>query len=552
MATTSPPSSFASNFTAQSLLNMSTDHLSVMLTTATNHLSTLPPVPTVLSLLLALLISLVLPSLLRPRNWRNAPPGPRGWPVLGYLPYLTDRLHEDLFHLAKTYGPLYSLRMGQRPAIVASSPDVVREMLKRQDAVFSSRTITEAVRCVTYGATSLVFVPYGSRWRLLRKLLTTELFSSRSLELLQPARRKQVTGLLKKMYKSYKTGVPANIADTTFVVSANLISNLVCSKSLFDDESPRGKELKEMVWEVLEVVGAPNIADLVPALRPLDPQGLRRKVTPPVKRLDEWFEQLIDERLDERTRGVKTNEEGRLDMLDIFLDYRCDKVRPEPDEIMQFSRVDIKGMLSDMFIAGTDTSSSTVEWGMAEILRKPEVYKKVVAEIDSVVGKSRLVEEADIPKMPYFQAAVKEAFRLHPGVPLLIPRRTSEATEVMGYSVPKHCIVFVNVWGMARDPKVWGPDAAEFKPERFLGTDIDVKGQDFEVLPFGTGRRSCVGMPLGHRMVHFSLASLLHAFEWNFPKDMLHDDGEKTAITLQKARGLTGVPRPRLPEHLFQ
>lgn len=205
----------------------------------------------------------------------------------------------------------------------------------------------------------------------------------------------------------------------------------------------------------------------------------------------------------------------------------------------------------DMFVAGTDTSSSTVEWGMTEILRKPEVYKKVVAELDRVVGNNRFVEENDIPKLTYFQAAVKEVFRLHPGVPLLIPHRTNEACEVYGYHVPKHAIVFVNVWGMARDPNVW-PEPYEFRPDRFVGGNIDVKGQDFELLPFGTGRRSCVGMPLGHRMVHYSLASLLHAFEWNFSDEIMEDMTEKVAITLQKAKSLVGVPKPRLPDSVYQ
>ncbi|CAN6481843.1 unnamed protein product [Victoria cruziana] len=483
----------------------------------------------------------------RRRNWPGSPPGPIGVPMLGYLPYLTDRLHEDLHKLSFKYGPLYSLNMGLRPAIVASSPAVAREMLKVKDSAFSSRTITEAVRTVTYDATSLVFVPYGSRWRTLRKILTTELFSSRSIELLSPARRTQVDWMLRTMQRAGAKGEAVNLAESTFIVSANLVSNLVCSKNLFDPEKKGGKELKEMVWEILEVVGAPNLADLVPFLQVLDPQGLRRRVSKVVKRFDHFFEQLIDERMEERGRGMKANTEGRLDMLDVFLDYKSEK---KDDELKQFSRVDIKGMLSDMFVAGTDTSSSTVEWGLTEILRKPEVYEKIMAELDQVVGTDRKVEEADIPKLAYLQAAVKETFRLHPGVPLLIPRRTNEDCEVSGYHVPKHAIVFVNVWGMARNPDIW-ENPLDFRPERFLDNELDVKGQDFELLPFGTGRRSCVGMPLGHRMVHFSLASLLHSFVWDFPPEILADMTEKVGITLQKAKPLVGIPKPRLPEHVY-
>ncbi|RZC45027.1 hypothetical protein C5167_037976 [Papaver somniferum] len=523
------------------------DQLKLHVSTATTFISSLPPT-TIAAIVTSILALFLLKIIFRSRNWRNSPPGPIGWPILGYLPYLTDRLHEDLFKLSKIHGPIYSLKMGQKAAIVVSSPEITKEILKHQDTTFSSRTITEAVRCVTYDATSLVFVPYGARWRLLRKILTTELFSTRALELFQPARKQQVNRLLLSLYSASKTKTKVNLADSTFVVSANLISNLVCSKNLFDPTKKEGREVKQMVWEILEVVGAPNLADLIPFLKLLDPQGLKKRVSKVVQRFDDFFEKLIDERLDERKRGLKMNENGRLDMLDVFLDYKSDK---KDDELKEFSRVDIKGMLSDMFVAGTDTSSSTVEWGMTEILRKPEVYKKILAELDEVVGKDRFVEESDISKLTYFQAAVKETFRLHPGVPLLIPRRTNEATDVCGYNVPKHAIVFVNVWGMARDEKVW-PEPYEFKPERFLGSELDVKGQDFEILPFGTGRRSCVGMPLGHRMVHYSLASLLHAFEWDFSAHILQDMTEKVGITLQKAKVLSGVPKPRLSLSVYQ
>lgn len=204
-----------------------------------------------------------------------------------------------------------------------------------------------------------------------------------------------------------------------------------------------------------------------------------------------------------------------------------------------------------MFIAGTETTSSTVEWGMAEILRKPSVLKKLLLELDQVVGKDRFVVESDIPKLTYLQAVVKEVFRLHPGVPLIIPRRTNEACEVAGYHIPKHCIVYVNVWGMARDPNVW-EDPLEFKPERFIGSSVDVKGQDFNLLPFGTGRRSCVGWPLAHRMVHYYLAALIHAFQWESPSDILNDLGERVGLTIQKGKSLLSTLKPRLPASVYE
>lgn len=160
-------------------------------TTTTTPLTHLP-LSTSIAIILSIAFFFLLPILLRRRNWSNAPPGPIGWPILGYLPYLSDRLHEDLHKLAGTYGPIFSLRLGQKPTIVVSSPDVAKEILKHKDISFSSRTITEAVRCMAYDGTSLVFVPYGRRWRLLRRIITTELFSSRAFDLFLPARKQQV------------------------------------------------------------------------------------------------------------------------------------------------------------------------------------------------------------------------------------------------------------------------------------------------------------------------------------------------------------------------
>ncbi|KAF8398773.1 hypothetical protein HHK36_014631 [Tetracentron sinense] len=313
------------------------------MSTITTYLSSIPLFTTTLTIATSIVAFLLLPVIIRRRNWRNSPPGPMGWPILGYLPYLTERFHEDLFQLAETYGPLFSLQMGQKPAIVVSSPEIARDILKQKEAMISSRTITEAVRCALYNATSLVFVPYGARWRLLRKMLTTELFSSRAIELLQPARKQQVHGLLSTLYSASKSKTSVNIADSTFVVSANLISNLVCSKTLFDTTKEEGRELKEVVWAILEDVGAPNLADLIPFLKLFDPQGVKRRVQNLAKMLDGFCEKLIDQRLEERKEGLKMNENGRLDMLDVFLNYRSDR---KDDELEQFSRVDIKGMLS--------------------------------------------------------------------------------------------------------------------------------------------------------------------------------------------------------------
>ncbi|XVE78838.1 hypothetical protein DITRI_Ditri14bG0010300 [Diplodiscus trichospermus] len=483
------------------------------------------------------------------KNWKNAPPGPAGWPILGSLPQLGPCLHEDFFHLAKIYGPLFSIKMGIKPAIVVSSPEMASEVLKEKEGMFSSRTITEASRVISYDAHSIVFSPYGPRWKALRRILITELLSPKAFEQFEPLRTTQVHGLLKYMYLLSKSNTQVNIAESAFTALANLVSNFLCSKSLFDNSKPEGGKMKEMFWVLIKVIGTPNFSDLIPIFKPLDPQSLRRKASKVFKQLDALYEKLIEERLAEKGKSqFEITKNEKMDLLDVLLSYRGND---KENGLDRFSRDVIKGMLSEMFIAGTETTSSTVEWGMTEILRKPCVLKKLQLELDQIVGKNRFVVESDIPNLPYLQAIVKEVFRLHPGVPLIIPRRTNEACEVAGYHIPKHCIVYVNVWGMGRDPKVW-ENPLEFKPERFIGSSIDVKGKDFNLLPFGTGRRSCVGWPLAHRMVHYYLAALFHAFDWDSPPEILSDMSERSGITIQKDKSLLALPKPRLQASVYE
>ncbi|KAF6152531.1 hypothetical protein GIB67_023290 [Kingdonia uniflora] len=389
------------------------------------------------------------------QNWRNAPPGPKGWPIFGYLPYVTNRLHEDLFHLTKTHGPLFSLCMGQKPVIVVSSPEVAREFLKDNDSNFSSRMISDVARCIAYDATTVVFVPNGARWRLLRKIMKTEVFSARAIELLQPARAQEVQGLLRSIHSASQSKTPVNIAETMFVFFANIISNLVCSKSLFDTEKKEGRELKEMFSEILQIIVLPNVSDLIPFLRPFDPQGLRGKIMKIVPRFDKFFDKLVDDRVEERKNGVEINKNGKSDVLDVLLNYRSDK---DEDGLKKFSKFDIKGLIADMFVAGIDTTPSTIEWGVTEILRNTDVYKKVLAEFDTVVGKNRFAEETDIPKL-----------------------------------------------GMSRDQKYGRTHM--FSSRKVHWEQYGREGHDFEILPF-CADDAPASDALGLRMVQYTVASI--------------------------------------------
>lgn len=182
---------------------------------------------------------------------------------------------------------------------------------------------------------------------------------------------------------------------------------------------------------------------------------------------------------------------------------------------------------------------------MAELIRSPTKMSKLREEIKSFVEENGQFEEPDIPRLPYLQAVVKETFRLHPAAPLLLPRKAISDVEINGFVVPENAQILVNVWASGRDPSVWAK-ADEFVPERFLNENdgVDFRGRDFELIPFGAGRRICPGLPLAYRMVHQMLVTFVGSFEWKLegikPEEM--DMNEKFGLTLQKALSLKAIP----------
>lgn len=181
---------------------------------------------------------------------------------------------------------------------------------------------------------------------------------------------------------------------------------------------------------------------------------------------------------------------------------------------------------------------------MTELLRHPKVMERARSELREVVGQEKQVEEEDLANLPYLRAIVKETFRLHPPGPLLLPRQAQTDVRVGGFKIPKGSQVLVNIWVTSRDERIWtAPD--RFMPERFADSKVDFRGRDFDLIPFGAGRRICPGLPLADRLVHFILASLVHSFDWKLSDKMKPEDVDMTdhyGIVLEKVVPLIAVP----------
>ncbi|PHT85206.1 Cytochrome [Capsicum annuum] len=252
--------------------------------------------------------------------------------------------------------------------------------------------------------------------------------------------------------------------------------------------------------------------------------GLTDRLEKNFKNLDEFYEELIEQHLDpNKPKSI----EG--DLLDILL-----QLKKEKSTSIDLTLEDIKAILMNVLLAGSDTSAAAIIWAMTTLIKNPKVMKKVQEEIRRSVGKKDgILNEDDIQNLPYFKAVIKESFRLYPSVPLLIPRESMEKSTLEGYEIQTGTIIHVNAWAIARDPEIW-ENPEKFIPERFLNNNIDFKGQDFEFIPFGAGRRGCPGIALGVASMELASSNLLYAFDWELPRGMKKED-----INTDAKRGLT-------------
>ncbi|KAE8683956.1 Flavonoid 3',5'-hydroxylase [Hibiscus syriacus] len=459
--------------------------------------------------------------------------------------------HQGLAAMAKVYGPLMHLRLGFVDVVVAASASVAAQFLKVHDSNFLNRPPNAGAKYVAYNYQDLVFAPYGPRWRLLRKISSVHLFSGKALDDFRHVRQEEIRVLVRAL-ASAKTKV--NLGQLLNVCTVNALGRVMMGKRVFGDGSgaadPKADEFKSMVVELMKLAGVFNIGDFIPALEWLDLQGVQGKMKKLHKRFDRFLSGILEEH--KIKAGEDDRKEKHSDLLSTLI-----SLESADTEGGKLTDIEIKALLLNMFTAGTDTSSSTVEWAMAELIRHPKIMARARQELDSVVGRGRLVSDLHLSSLTYFQAIIKETFRLHPSTPLSLPRMASDSCEINGYHIPKGATLLVNVWAIARDPNEWN-DPLEFRPERFLSggekPNADVRGNDFEVIPFGAGRRICAGMSLGLRMVQLMTATLVHAFDWELTDGLKPEKlnmEEAYGLTLQRSAPLMVHPRPRLSQQAY-
>lgn len=474
------------------------------------------------------------------------PPSPRRLPVIGHLHLLRPPVHRTFQELASGLGaPLMHIRLGSTHCLVASSAAAATELIRSHEGKISERPLTAVARQFAYGSDSgFAFAPYGPHWRAMKRLCMSELLGPRTVELLRPVRRAGLVSLLHTVIR--KSPEPVDLTAELIRMSNASIIRMMASTV----PGSVTEEAQALVKAVAELVGAFNVEDYIAVCRGWDLQGLGKRAADVHRRFDALLEDMIAHKEEARAakkaiRGEddqepetkKTMAESK-DLIDILLDKMEDENAAEETKL---TREKIKAFTIDVVTAGSDTSAAMVEWMLAELMNHPECLRKVRDEIDAVVGSNRITGEADIANLPYLQAAYKETLRLRPAAPIAHRQSTEDMELATGgcFTVPVGTAVFINLWAIGRDPEHWGQTALEFRPERFMlggeSEKLEPRGQHFQYLPFGSGRRGCPGMGLALQSVPAVVAALVQCFHWTVvPKA----GEEKAVIDMEESDGL--------------
>ncbi|WCJ37102.1 cytochrome P450 family 71 subfamily B polypeptide 2 [Euphorbia peplus] len=464
----------------------------------------------------------------------NLPPGPWKLPLLGSMHHLIGGLpHHKMRDLAQKYGPIMHLQLGEFTNIVISSPEVAKQVLKTHDAIFCQRPPMSAARSLTYGYKDITFAPYGDYWRQLRKISTTELLVAKRVLSFRSIREEEASKLIESI-SSRKPGSVINFTRTITSLNYCMTSRAAHGKILEGDQEMFVTCLENIMMELGRGV---SIGDAYPSMKWLEMFSRTRiRVDKLQKQLDGIFESILEEHRSSRT--ICKDDEDQKDLVHVLLN-----MQEKGDLEIPLSDDSIKALILDMFLAGVDASAATIEWTMSELMKNPKTMEKAQEEIRKKYKAKAEINEIDLQEIDYLKLVIKESLRLHPPGPFLV-RECMEKCVIDGYDIPKNSKVIINGWAMGRDPKCW-EDSEKFKPERFIDSSVDFRGNNIEFVPFGSGRRSCPGIVFGLANVELPLAKLLFHFDWKLvdgiePEDL--DMNEEVGVSTRRKSDLCIIP----------
>ncbi|KAI3954150.1 hypothetical protein MKW98_017974 [Papaver atlanticum] len=461
----------------------------------------------------------------------------------------TGLIHVTLGNMADKYGPIFSFPTGGHRALVVSSWEMAKECFTgNNDVVFSNRPMPLSFKIIFNAggidSAGLSQLPYGKYWRELRKICVHNLLSNQQLLKFRHLINSQVDSSFNKLYESCnKNKNSENEGDSATAagmvrmddwlgdLSFNVIGRIVCGFRSDTKTSATSsmERLTVAIDEASRFMSIPAVSDTFPWLEWIDQlTGLTKDMKHHAKKLDLVVESIIEDHRQKRRfsrtkKGDDNTTEDEQDFIDICLSIMEQPQLPGNNYARQMP---IKSIVLDMIGGGTDTTKLTTIWTLSLLLNNPHVLDKAKEEVDAHFGTKTkstngeiMVDFDDIRNLVYIQAIIKESMRLYPASPV-VERLSSEDCVVGGFHVLAGTRLWVNVWKVQRDPEVWD-DPSVFRPERFLSNEqkmVDVRGQHYELLPFGAGRRICPGLSFSMDLMHLVLTRLILEFEMKSPR----------------------------------
>ncbi|KAG5414927.1 hypothetical protein IGI04_002494 [Brassica rapa subsp. trilocularis] len=452
----------------------------------------------------------------------STPRSPSTVPVIGNLHQLGRYPHRSLCSLSHRYGPRMLLHFGRVPVLVVSSADAAQDVLKTHDRVFASRPRSKIFRKLHYDGRDVGLAPYGEYWRQMKSVCVLHLLSNKMVRSFRDVRKEEIRIVMENIRKSNSSRI--NLSK----LLASLTNDVIC-RVAFGKKYGGDTDFMELIERFEKLLGSFSIGTYVPWLAWLDwISGLDAEVEKTKNDFDEFLERVVQDHVD---GGGDKN-----DFVHVLL-----AIQREKSIGFEIDRISIKAIIMNIFVGGTDTSFTVMEWAMTELLRHPECLNILQEEVRGICkGKSNVSEE-EIQDMKYLKAVIKETMRLHPPLPLLVPHESTHDVQLRDYYIPTGTQVMINVWAIGREAATWGPDAELFRPERHLDTSVDFRGQDFHLIPFGAGRRICPAISFATVLIELVLANLVHQFDWRSTDDDQTDVPEAIGIGIRRMLPLYAI-----------
>ncbi|XP_072041130.1 cytochrome P450 2U1-like [Amphiura filiformis] len=458
------------------------------------------------TILLATIVFLLAYLLVKSRQKWNTPPGPRSlWPILGHLATL-DRIspYRTIATLAKTYGPIISLKFGSFPVVVLNDYSLVHQAFVKQGYEFDDRP--DMVLTQLSKGKGLVMVHSSEAQRSRRRFAMASL---RALGMGKFRFEEQIVAEIQRLLNKFTTHGSKPFCPFELLEAA--FSNVLCCLAFgtrYDYDDPKFQRLLRILYRLMEIASYAGAVNFIPILRYIPLSGTRE-----LRSSGSEYRAFFTEMVKENAKDYIPNQPRNF--IDMYLDYQ-QSISSQDDLAKAFNNDDLIRCLGDLFGAGTETSATTTKWALLYMMLNPNVQSRVQQELDEVVGRNRPISLKDRQNLPYTEATLMEIQRVTSILPLGAPRATNVDTTLNGYDIPRGTIVMPNLWAIHHDSTIWNKPA-EFRPERFLNEQGSVVRRE-ELIPFSIGRRECLGKQLVQMELFLYFSHLMSKFTFTFPE----------------------------------